>query len=78
MRLGSLDIARPSGKGDGFIMERRVPNSMNAGSPHWHPVIHCLCILQNVAGLWLKYGANFPKIAASLRRKNKLGDATIC
>jgi hypothetical protein len=27
------------------------------GSPHWHPAIHGLRISQNVAGLWLKYGA---------------------
>jgi hypothetical protein len=33
---------------------------------------------QNVAGLWLKYGAKSPKIEASLRRKNKIHDATIC
>jgi hypothetical protein len=50
---------------------------MDAGSPHWHPAIQCLLIRQIVAGLWLKYGANSPKIGASLRRKNKPRDATI-
>jgi hypothetical protein len=37
---------------------------------------HILC--QNVAGLWLKYGAKPAKIEASWRPKIKLHDATIC
>jgi len=37
------------------------PNQKNAGSPHWHPTIHCVDVRQNVAGLWLKYGAKCRK-----------------
>jgi hypothetical protein len=54
------------------------PTPMNTGSPHWHPAIQRLLIRQNVAGLWLKCGAEAPKIEASSRRKNKKLDATIC
>jgi len=35
---------------------------MNTGSPHWHPAIQCIRYSQNVAGLWLKYGAKPPNI----------------
>jgi hypothetical protein len=55
VRFRSLDVSRPSGKGDGFI-KVAIPNYMNAGSPHWHPTIQELPECQNVAGLWLKYG----------------------
>jgi hypothetical protein len=47
------------------------------GSPHWRPAIRCLPECQNVAGLWLKYGAkpfnidNFPCC------ENLFGDVTI-
>jgi hypothetical protein len=37
------------------------PNQKNAGSPHWHPTIQCIDLLQNVVGLWLKYGAKYRK-----------------
>jgi len=30
---------------------------LNAGSAHWHPANHRLSNRQNVAGLWLLYGA---------------------
>jgi hypothetical protein len=54
------------------------PDQKNAGSPHWHPTIHSSSIRQNVAGLWLKYGARPAKTTASLRRKISSRDATIC
>ncbi|MGH6777711.1 MAG: hypothetical protein ACRECL_06850 [Bradyrhizobium sp.] len=37
--------------------EIAYPNQKNAGNPHWHPTIQCVAVCQNVAGLWLKYGA---------------------
>jgi hypothetical protein len=30
------------------------------GSPHWHPTIQ-VCLYQNAAGMWLKYGAKIGK-----------------
>jgi hypothetical protein len=78
MRLRSLDVARLTEKGDGFIIGSPIPNSVNADGPHWHPAIQVLFIRQNVAGLWLKYGATSAIIEAYSRRKNKLLDATIC
>jgi len=51
---------------------------MNTGSPLWHPAIQCLAYSQNVAGLWLKYGAKTPNIWTSLRRKILPHRATIC
>ena len=77
MRLRSLDVARLSESGDGFVIGSPIPNHLNADSPHWHPAIQCLLIRQIVAGLWLKYGAKSPKIGANLRRENKPRDATI-
>jgi hypothetical protein len=47
-------------------------------SPRWHPTIQRLHNSQNVAGLWLKYGAKSLKIEVSGRRKILWGDATIC
>jgi len=64
-------------EGDVF-KEIAVPLWIIAGSPHWHPTIQRLLNSQNVAGLWLKYGAKFLKIEASALRKILWGDATIC
>jgi len=58
--------------------DRLSPHWVNPGSPHWHPAIQRLSICQNVAGLWLKYGANSLKIETSLRRKIPPSVATIC
>jgi hypothetical protein len=44
-----------------LISGRRSLTKLNAGSPHWHPAIQSVTIRQNVAGLWLKYGAKSPK-----------------
>ena len=52
--------------------------SVNAGSPHCRPAIQCLCNSQNVAGLWLKYGAKSLKSRTSSRCKKLSPDATIC
>jgi hypothetical protein len=54
------------------------PWSLLAGSPHWHPTIQCVLNSQNVAGLWLKYGAKSLKVETSSRCKILFGDATIC
>ncbi|WP_375415608.1 hypothetical protein [uncultured Bradyrhizobium sp.] len=45
------------GKRQGFMEDRLFPR-LDAGSPPWHPAIHCLSGSQNVAGLWLLYGAS--------------------
>jgi hypothetical protein len=47
----------------------KIANSLRwtAGSPPWRPAIQCLRYRQNVAGLWLKYGAKSLKIEASLQ-----------
>src|SRR5262245_30700612 len=38
-----------------------IPKFYERQHPHWHPAIRCLRIRQNVAGLWLKYGAKSHK-----------------
>jgi hypothetical protein len=38
---------------------------VNAVSPLWHPAIQHLTYCQNVAGLWLKYGAKSVNIETS-------------
>src|SRR4029077_9095091 len=57
MPYRSLNVARLSGTGDGFTRSP-IPNTLNRRSPPWHPAIQLLTTYcQNVAGLWLKYGA---------------------
>ena len=46
--------------------------------PLWYPVIQCLTYRQNVAGLWLKYGAKAPFIGTSWARKILVRDVMIC
>jgi hypothetical protein len=72
----SLDVSWLQGKGDGFILvadpleKRRQPPLVPGDS--------MLTYSQNVAGLWLKYGAKSLKIEASSQCKILPGDATIC
>ena len=58
--------------------DRRSPEWITAGSPHWHPTIQCLRPSQNVAGLWLKYGVKSLKIETSSLCEILMDDATIC
>ena len=67
---------RTKATGLSWIADPRI--QWNADGPHWHPAIQILFIRQNVAGLWLKYGASPAIIEANSRRKNKMLDATIC
>jgi hypothetical protein len=55
-----------------------IPEVLTPGSPHWHPAIQCLRYSQNVAGLWLKYGAKSLKNETFQRCKILFDDATIC
>jgi hypothetical protein len=48
------------------------------GSPLWHPAIQSLTYCQNVAGLWLKYGAKSPIIGTSWACKILTSDVMIC
>jgi hypothetical protein len=69
----SLDVSLQRGKGD------RSQKIADSGSderrqPPWHPAIQCLGNSQNVAGLWLKYGAKTVKIETSLRCKILVGE----
>ena len=57
------------GKGDGFIELASPRVDEHRQPPLWHPDIQRLAYSQNVAGLWLKYGAKTPNIWTSLRRK---------
>jgi hypothetical protein len=72
-----FDVSRPQENGDGSWMiadppvsECRQPPLASGDS------IPTLC--QNVAGLWLKYGAKSLKIETSSRCEILLHDATIC
>jgi hypothetical protein len=73
----SLDVSRPHGKGDGFMEDRRSlvdhprQRALASGdSTHTYS--------QNVAALWLKYGAKSLNIEASSHRKIFACHATIC
>jgi hypothetical protein len=73
----SLDVSRPHGKGDAFMEDRRSlvdhlrqPPLASGDSTHTYS--------QNVAGLWLKYGAKSLNIEASSHCKIFACDATIC
>jgi hypothetical protein len=46
-------------------------------SPHRHPMIQCIRYSQNVAGLWLKYGASAPNDWDFRAQKESACDATI-
>jgi hypothetical protein len=73
--------ASVTGKADA-IMEVADPRMLADGSLHgcldWHPVSQRPSINQNVAGLWLLYGANAPETGTSGRRTILPHDATIC
>jgi len=76
----SLDASRFSGTSD--WLKKSSPTPVFGQSPAAPRLefrrfnTHIVC--QNVAGLWLKYGAKRLKIKASWRPKIKLHDATIC
>ncbi len=73
------DVSRLYGKGDEYILRSPVPDlDESRQPPNWHPAIQCIFVCQNVAGLWLKYGARSAKIETSLRREILLHVATIC
>ena len=63
-----------AGKGEGF-MKIAVPWVDHRRQP---PGDSTLTYSQNVAGLWLKYGAKSLKIEGSAAQKILWGDATIC
>jgi hypothetical protein len=54
-----------------------IPEVMIPGS-HWLRRFNCLRYSQNVAGLWLKYGAKSQKTETFQRCKILFDDATIC
>jgi hypothetical protein len=62
----SLDASRPSGTGDGLVEEIADPNfDQSPAAPRLEFRrfnIHIVC--QNVAGLWLKYGAKSSEVEA--------------
>jgi hypothetical protein len=71
MLLGRVELATGSSEIVSPLVE-------TAGSPHWHPAIHCITYRQNVAGLWLKYGVKSRKIEHFCASENSAPDATIC
>jgi hypothetical protein len=73
----SLDVAWPWGKGDAF-MEIADPRVMISGRPAGIRRFNCLRYSQNVAALWLKYGAKSLKSETFQRCKILFDDATIC
>ena len=74
----SLEVSRPQEQGDRFMEDRQSPNRRNAGNPHWHPGDSMLMYSQNVAGLWLKYGARSLNIEVSSPRAIPFDGVTIC
>ena len=76
----SLDVSRLSGTGDGLIKEIADPDfDQSPAAPRLEfRRFNTHIVRENVAGLWLKYGAKASKIEAVWRAKIKLHDATIC
>jgi hypothetical protein len=80
MMRRSLDVSRPQGKAKGSLRspsprDRQVDHRRQ---PPLEPDDSILTYRQNVAGLWLKYGAKSLKSRTSSRCKILWGDATIC
>src|SRR5258705_8517299 len=79
----SLDVSRPKGNDDGFMENRRSLKKLNAGSRPLTRGDSMLNQRQNVAGLWLKYGAKplknraFFAVRDSVRRCDDLLTTTV-
>ena len=59
-------------------MENRQSRVDEHRQPPWHPAIQYLRYCQNVAGLWLKYGAKSLNTETSVQCEIQFDDATIC
>ena len=76
-----LNASRLSGTGDGLKKEGSpTPDfDLSPAAPRLDfQRFNTHIVRQNVAGLWLKYGAKSAKIEVFWRPRNKLHDATIC
>jgi hypothetical protein len=71
MFLGRMEQAMHS-------LRQPIPVDETPSAPSGNPAIHCLTYCQNVAGLWLKYGAKPVNIGTSLWYEIIARDVMIC
>src|SRR5262245_30700613 len=77
-RLRCPDVARLSGTGDGFIMDRRSPNFTNASTPTGIRRFDAYVYARTSQDCGSSTALSLTNIEASSRRKNNPRDATIC